>query len=193
MQNGEHLSIIGIIQFLTLRHNRNKNIIEGKFYRINDQIRADEIRIIDAQGKQVGIFSRSQALEKAQETELDLIEVAPEAKPPVVKLVDLAKFKYDQAKKKKSAKASVIETKTIRLRPFMNEHDVLVRVNKIKNFIKDGDRVKLQIQMFGREITKKDFAFKLIDKVMAELREEAHLANEPALKGKIIETTIVPK
>jgi len=174
------------------RRNR-QNFVEGKYYRTNEEITAPKIRVVHPQEGQIGILDRIKALQKAKELGLDLVEVARGANPPVARLIDFAKFKYEQAKKKKTNKQSSVETKQLRLRPFMDEHDIEVRVKKIKKFIKNGNRVKLQIRFFGREITKKEFGYELINKIAAELGEAAKLHDKPKQRGKIIEALIIPK
>jgi translation initiation factor IF-3 len=176
-----------------LTRRRRQHFVEGKYYRVNEEIRAPEIRVIHSKEGQLGILSREDALKRAQEADLDLVEVAPGVKPPVAKLIDFAKFKYDQAKKKKASKAAFTETKQLRLRPFMDEHDIQVRLKKIEKFLKNGSRVKIKVRFFGREITKKKFGFELINNIMSKLGESAKLHEEPKLKGKTIEALIIPK
>lgn len=172
---------------------KRQHYVEGKYYRINKEIRAPKIRVIDPEQGQIGILSREQALKKAKEEELDLVEVAPGANPPVVKLIDFAKFKYKQAKKKKVSKGATPETKQLRFRPFMEEHDIKVRTKKITKFLQNGNRIKIQIRFFGREVTKKIFGFELIDKILNEIGEKGRLADKPRFKGKVLEALIVPR
>lgn len=160
---------------------------------MNEKIRAPKIRLVDPDEGQIGVLTREEALKIAKEKSLDLVEVAPGSKPPVVKLIDFAKFKYDEAKKKKAKKGSSQDTKTLRLRPFMDEHDLNIKLRKIEKFIKKGNRVKLQIRFFGREITKKEFGFELIKKTASALDKSAKLHGQPKLKGRAIEALIVPK
>ena len=174
------------------RRNR-QNFVEGKYYRVNDEIRASKIRVVHPKEGQVGILTTQEALDKAKELNLDLVEVASKTDPPVAKLIDFAKFKYNQAKKKKTSKTSTTNTKQLRLRPFMDEHDIEIRVKKIKKFLKGGNRVKLQIRFFGREITKKQFGYKLIEKIITELNDSGKLHDKPKQRGKTIEALIIPK
>lgn len=167
--------------------------VKGKYYRVNEEIRAPKIRVIDPEKGQIGILPRDEALKKAQEEELDLVEVAPSANPPVVKLIDFAKFKYEQAKKKKTSKGTTPETKQLRFRPFMDEHDIKVRTKKMTKFLQNGNRVKIQIRFFGREVTKKNYGFDLIEKILNEIGEKGRLVDKPKLKGKVLEALIVPK
>jgi translation initiation factor IF-3 len=174
------------------RRNR-QNFVEGKYYRLNDEIRAAKIRVVHPEEGQLGILSREEALKQAKERKLDLVEVAPNIDPPVARLIDFTKFKYEQAKKKKTTKSGASETKQLRLRPFMDEHDIEVRIKKIKKFLKNGSRVKLQVRFFGREITKKQFGFALIERLVNELGDTAKLNDKPKQRGKTIEALIVPK
>lgn len=176
-----------------MARNKRQQLAKGKYYRINEQIRAPKVRVIDTEKGQLGILSREEALNKAKQEGLDLIEVAPAANPPVVKLIDFAKFKYEQAKKGRVRKRTSSETKQLRFRPFMDEHDIKVRAKKIAKFLQKRDRVKIQIRFFGREVTKKSYGFELIDQIMGEIGEQGKLQNQPKFKGKVLEAMIVPK
>lgn len=166
---------------------------KGKYFRINEEIRAPQLRVIHPTEGQVGILSREEALTKARAENLDLVEVAPTAEPPVARIVDFAKFKYEQAKKIKASKKGISETKQLRLRPFMDEHDLQIRAQKIAKFLQDGDRVKVEIRFLGREITKKKFGFDLINRLMLQLESIARLQSQPRLKDNVLGAIIVAR
>lgn len=164
---------------------RKKNRGKKKFYRVNWQISAPKLRLIDEEGKQIGIFSLQQAREKAQEKGLDLVEIVPQANPPIVKLIDFAKFKYQQEKKerqeRKKQKGGV---KEVRFTPFIEEADFKVRIKRLTNFLKQEHRVRVVIKFLGRQITQKGFGYQLIEKIQEEVKEWGEKEGEPKLTGK---------
>jgi len=157
-----------------------------KFYQINQYIKASEMRVVDADGKQVGVMTREQALDAARQRGLDLVEIAPAAKPPVAKIIDFKKFKYIEAKKEREGKAKSgrVELKEIRFTPFIAQGDFDSRVERIREFFEDGDRVKVVVKFTGRQITRTDFGKEVLSKIVAELQEEAKPDGEPKLQGK---------
>jgi translation initiation factor IF-3 len=142
-------------------------------YRKNRQIRSDKVRLVDDDGEQIGVVEIEKAREKAKEKNLDLVEVAPKAKPPVVKLVDYSKFIYEQEKKQSEAKkkSKKGELKEIRLSPFIGEADLKTRLRRAEEFREENDKLRFVVQFKGRQITQKKFGYKLLDKVKAELEE----------------------
>lgn len=166
----------------------------GKFYRINQYIPAEKVRVVSSEGNNVGILTKEEALKRAQKQGLDLVEIAPKVNPPVCKIIDFKKFRYEQGKKqKKSQKKSLrTELKEIRLKPFMAEYDFQRRVEQAKKFLKKGERVKFRLLFKGREINKKDFGFKLFEKAKELLKEVGVVSQEPKLKGKILEMVLKP-
>jgi len=164
-----------------------------KFYRVNQYISAEKIRVIDAEGKQIGILSLSQALTKAREAKLDLVEVATKANPPVCKIIVFKKFKYLEAKKqqeeKKRTKKS--ELKEIRLTLFIAENDLNFRIKKIEKFLKEGHKVKVNLMLRGRQITKKDLAYNLFKKVIDKVSAFSKIETEPRITGKRLEMTLI--
>lgn len=165
----------------------------NKFYRINQYIRAEKVRVVDEKGKQIGVMSLWEALSKARELKLDLVEVAPKATPPVCKIIDFKKFKYLEAKKeqeeKKKTKKS--ELKEIRLSLFMAENDLNFRLNHAQQFLKEGHKVKVSLKLIGRQITKKDLGYQLIKKAVEKLSSYAKAEIEPKLIGNRLETILV--
>lgn len=166
----------------------------GKYYRINQNIRADTVRVISDEGGQIGVMPLSEALTKAKAAGLDLIEVAAEAKPPVVKMIEFSKFKYQESKKDRAGKSgSGQENKEVHFSPFMAENDLQVKINKARAFLKDGDKVRLVVKFKGREITKKEFGEKLLNQAIETLSEDATVVEAPKLLGKMLMAQLKPK
>lgn len=157
-----------------------------KFYATNQFIKALEMRVVDETGKQVGVMSKTEALAIAQEKNLDLVEIAPMAKPPVAKIIDFKKFKYLEAKKERDAKSSSgkVEIKEIRFSPFIAQGDMDSRLGRIKEILGDGDRVKIVVKFTGRQITKVEFGHDLIKKIMSALEGVATADGVAKLQGK---------
>lgn len=158
-------------------------------------IQAKEIRLLDEAGKQIGIFSRDEAVNMAKSEGKDLVEIAPNAQPPVCKIIDFKKFRYQEKKKDREIrkKTRPVELKQIRLRPFIGEHDFNVRINKAKEFITDGDRVKIIVQFAGRQLGHKEFGFKIIDQVTAAIADCAKRERDPKFEGKQLTAYFIPK
>lgn len=164
------------------------------FYKVNHFIQANELRVIGDQGQTYGVLSKSEALAKANELGVDLVEIAPNAVPPVAKLINFAKFKYqiqqkiqDDRKKTKNA-----EIKEIRFTPFIAENDFQNRVRKASDYLKDGDKVKLVVIFKGRQITRKDFGDAILQKATKALEEIGKVEVQPRLMGKMVFTQIAP-
>ena len=165
-----------------------------KFYLINQYITAKTLRVIDKKGKQIGIIDREEALKKAQESHLDLIEIAPNAKPPVAKIIDFKKFKYLENKKAKKGKKAGKrqETKELRMRPFIGDSDLNFRVKRATKFLKEGNRVRIVIRFRGREFSQKDNGYQLIEKFAEQLKTFGQLNQKPKMMGKNLVATIEP-
>ena len=168
---------------------------QKKFYRINERIFATTLRVLDTEGKQIGVLSRFEALNKARELELDLVEVAPTAKPPVAKIIDFNKFLYQQEKKKQEEKrkAKVSETKEVRLGPFMNEHDLAVMIRRAREFLDDGDKVRLVVKFIGRQITHPEFGQAIMQKTLGALADISKVERDPHFEGKQLLAMVVPE
>ncbi len=166
----------------------------SKYYKINQNIRYPEARVIDETGKQLGILSTKDALERAQNLGLDLVEVTDKSTPPIVKIIDFQKFKYQEDKKEKSGSSKGgQEIKGIRLKPFMAENDLMVKVRQAEKFLKAGDRVKLVVKFQGREITKKEIGEKLMASAIEHLSSVSSLVEAPKFMGKLLIAQIKPK
>lgn len=154
--------------------------------RINRDIRASEVRLIDPDGQQAGIVSIEEALRAAEDSGLDLVEVAPNSKPPVCRIMDYGKYRYQQAKKTKDAKKkqAVILVKEVKLRPKTEEHDIQYKTANIKRFLSEGNRVKVTIQFRGREIAHPDMARRVIDRVMEGVEGIGMVDQRPKMEGR---------
>jgi translation initiation factor IF-3 len=156
--------------------------------RRNDQIRAREVRLIGPESEQLGIVDRNDALQMAREAGLDLVEVAAAAEPPVCRIMDYGRFKYEAQKKKQEAKKrqTVIQIKEIKLRPKTDEHDYQTKVNHIRRFIEAGDRCKVTIFFRGREIVHKDRGQIMLDRVLEDTKDVAKLEQEARAEGRTL-------
>jgi translation initiation factor IF-3 len=155
-------------------------------YRINQRIFASPLRVLDVEGKQIGVLPKEEALRIAQEQELDLVEIAPAAKPPVAKIIDYNKFLYQLEKKKKEEKrkAKISETKEIRLGPFMSDNDLQVMIRRGREFLEDGDKLRLVVRFRGRQITRSEFGKGIIAKVIESLDDISKVDREPHFEGR---------
>jgi translation initiation factor IF-3 len=164
------------------------------FYRINWQIRAQEIRLIDGKGEQLGVFPIAEARKIAKDRGFDLVEIAPNAKPPVVKLIDYNKFKYQENKKRKEErKKEKGGIKEIRVTPFIAEADFLVRIKRAKRFLKKDKKIRLVIRFLGRQIVNKEFGYQMIEKFKKAIEEEGEQEGQPRLMGKRLIVFFKPK
>lgn len=164
---------------------RTKDI--SKFTRLNEQIRAPQLRVIDEEGKQLGILSRNEALDIARERELDLVEISPDANPPVAKIVDWGKYNYQktkqQNKNKKAAKA--LELKQMRFGLKIGDHDLDIKMGKVRKFLEAGHKVKITIFYRGRELAHKEIGFKLADRVIQDIFGDSIIVDQqPQFAGK---------
>lgn len=167
---------------------------QKKYYEINYRINADNLRVINEKGEQVGVMSKNEALKKAQELGVDLVLIAPQAQPPVAKIIDFKKFLYQEEKKAKEAKKGVKKsiTKDINLGLFIAEGDLLRLVEKGKEFLADGNQVRINLTLKGREIAKKQMAFDLINKFLG-LLGEINISKPPRLEGRVVRTVVAKK
>lgn len=165
-----------------------------KYYRLNYQIQSPQLRLLDETGKQIGVVDRHAALQKAQAEGKDLVEIAPNAKPPVVKLIDFKKFKYLEAKKEREARKNIkhVGVKEIRLSPFMGEHDFKTRVSQGEGFLKDGHQLKISVPFRGREIMHKEFGMKVINNAINFLNEIGKVVKAPYFEGRVLVTMLTP-
>lgn len=162
--------------------------------RVNEEITAPEVRLIDGEGTQLGVMPTSKALEIAQEQETDLVEVAPQAKPPVCRLMDYGKFLYEAQKRERDARKtqSKVEIKEIRLRPKTGEHDIEYRLKNARKFIEQGAKVKVRIRFRGREVTHPEVARELMNQIMEELSDIAIVEKRPSMEGMTMLMVLAP-
>jgi len=153
------------------------------------------VRLIDQDGNQAGIVQTDQALKMAREAELDLVEVANQASPPVCRIMDFSKFKYDQAKKEKEArkKQKVIHLKEIKFHPFIEENDYQVKFHNLERFLKDGDKAKITMVFRGREMNYVATGKKVLERLAQEIAAIGEVEKAPYMEGKVITMIIMPK
>lgn len=156
--------------------------------RVNERIRAHQVRLIDENGENVGVMPPQRALDIARERNLDLVEISPNANPPVVKLMDYGRYKYEQAKKENEARKNqkTITLKEIRLSPRTDEHDVDVKTRKIQEFLAEGDRVRVSVKFRGAEMRHPDIGRRLLDGIAEVLKGTAVLERPPIMEGKMM-------
>jgi translation initiation factor IF-3 len=162
--------------------------------RINDRIRVPEVRLIGADGKQIGIIKTSEALVYAQERDLDLVEVAPEARPPVCRVLDYSKYKYEQAQKQKAARRhqQQITVREIKFRPKIAQNDYDTKKGHVSRFLKNKDKVKITIMFRGREVTHPERGTALLDKLAGELSEIGVIEQSPVQDGRNMTMLLAP-
>lgn len=163
-------------------------------WRINHQISAKELRVIDSNGKQIGILSREEALKRAYEMNADLIEIAANANPPVAKIEDFGKFRYKEEKKIKKSKKGLKggETKEIRFTPFIGNADFETRIKRIDEFLKEGNKVRINVKFSGRQMGSKQFGYDLIKRILDSFDGRASLDMEPKFLGRSLITVVSP-
>ncbi|HYU70712.1 MAG TPA: translation initiation factor IF-3 [Burkholderiales bacterium] len=163
--------------------------------RINTEINAPEVRLIGAAGEQVGIVPIAQALKMAEEAEVDLVEIAPLAKPPVCKLMDYGKFKYREAKKAHEAKLKQkqIHVKEVKFRPGTDEGDYKIKLRNLIKFLDEGDKTKVTLRYRGREMAHQEFGVRLIERVKQDLEPHAVVEQYPKMEGRQLIMVLAPK
>ena len=165
-----------------------------KKHRINDEINAPEVRLIDEEGNQAGVMSIKEALAQAEEAGVDLVEIVPNAEPPVVRIIDYGKFRYQESKKAAEAKAKqkVVTVKEIKFRPSTDEGDYKIKMRNLIRFLEDGDKVKVTLRFRGREITHQEFGAKLLERVRDELVDYGQVEQMPKMEGRQMVMMISP-
>jgi translation initiation factor IF-3 len=178
-----------------LKRNQNLPKKNQNLPNINDRIRFPEIRLIDAEGNELGIMPPSEAMQIAKEQELDLVLLSDKAEPPVCRVIDYGKFKFDQQKKQRKARKNqhTSKVKEVKMRYKIEEHDYNVRVNRAEKFIKDGDKVKATITFRGRERQHEDLAEDLLKRMANDLKETADIQQAPKREGHRMMMLLAPK
>lgn len=167
---------------------------DKKAFRVNHEIIAKEVRLIDQDGKQIGVMSLMTALESANKLDLDLIEIAPNSEPPICKIANYNKFLYEQHKKEKLAKRNqkVAQTKEIRLHPTTDTHDFQFKARHARKFLEDGNKVKATVEFKGRQKTHQELGYDIINRFINELTDLCVVEREPIMDGRFIVTILAP-
>ncbi|MFN9092030.1 MAG: translation initiation factor IF-3 [Alphaproteobacteria bacterium] len=163
--------------------------------RINDEIRVPQVRLIDDAGEMIGVMSAREALIRAYDVGLDLVEISPNAVPPVCKILDYGKYKYEQQKKANEArkKQKVVEIKEIKVRPNIDDHDYDVKMKQMKNFIGEGDKVKVTLRFRGREMAHQELGVKVLERIRNDLNELVKVEQMPKLENRQMVMVVAPK
>ncbi|MBI4791433.1 MAG: translation initiation factor IF-3 [Deltaproteobacteria bacterium] len=177
---------------------RKKSVKSGRDLkaRVNDQIREKEVRVIDADGEQLGVISTDEALRKAEAVGLDLVEVSASAEPPVCRIMDYGKYRYEQSKKQAEAKKkqAVVEIKEIKLRPKTEKHDLDFKVRNIRKFLAQKNKVKVTLRFRGREIVYADsLGMELLNQIAGLLEDVAVIVQPPTMEGRQMVMFVAPK
>ena len=169
-------------------------VTEKEKYRVNRAITAQKVRLIDQNGEAVGIVGIREAMVMAREAGLDLVEVAAQATPPVCKIINYGKLKYEEQKKKSESKKKqkVVELKEVKLTPTIGEHDYQVKLSNIKRFIEDENKVKVTLKFRGRELSHKDIGERVMQRVLEDVKDIAKCDKNPQLEGKQILMILSP-
>ncbi len=167
--------------------------LDRKSQRINEQIRYTPIRVIGAEGDQLGVLETVDALQRAKELGLDLVEVAPQEKPPVCRIMDFGKFKYQQKKRQHKGHTHHSKNKELRVRPKIGDHDLMTKVNRAKEFLAEKDKVIFSVIFRGRENAHTEEGYKLVQRLQKELEPVAKLEQSPQMQGRRIVVIFAPK
>lgn len=163
--------------------------------RVNEDIRVPQVRLIDQDGEMIGVMSARDALLRAYDVGMDLLEISPNAVPPVCKITDYGKFKYEQQKKANEArkKQKVVEIKEVKVRPNIDDHDYDVKMRAAKSFIAEGDKVKVTLRFRGREMAHQDLGVKVLERIRTELAEATKVESMPRLENRQMIMVLAPK
>jgi translation initiation factor IF-3 len=163
--------------------------------RVNEEIRIPQVRLIGSDGEMIGVLPTREALYRAAQEGLDLVEISPGADPPVCKILDFGKFKYEQQKKKNEArkKQKVVEIKEIKVRPNIDDHDYDVKMRQMKSFIAEGDKVKVTLRFRGREMAHVDLGMKVLERVKTELDPVAKVEQMPRMENRQMIMVLTPR
>nr|WP_298798289.1 translation initiation factor IF-3 [uncultured Acetobacter sp.] len=163
--------------------------------RVNEEIRVPQVRLIDEEGEMAGVLSTRDALARAYGVGLDLLEISPNAEPPVAKILDYGKFKYEQQKKRNEArkKQKVIEIKEVKVRPNIDENDYQVKMRSVKSFLGDGDKVKVTLRFRGREMAHQELGIKVLERIRTEMDEQAKVEQMPRLENRQMIMVLAPR
>ncbi|HIF20677.1 MAG TPA: translation initiation factor IF-3 [Gemmatimonadetes bacterium] len=162
--------------------------------RVNDQIRISPVRLIQDDGEQIGIVSIDEARERANDRGMDLVEVAAEARPPVVKMMDYGKYKYEAARAAREArkKQHTIKVKEVKFRPGIEDHDYEFKVGHARRFLEEGNKVKLTMMFRGRQVTHPEIGLQVLSRVMEDLGELGKVESQPNMEGRVMSMVVAP-
>ncbi|MFC6331724.1 translation initiation factor IF-3 [Paenibacillus septentrionalis] len=184
----------GSIKSIIVKKFRRCNTI-SRDHQINDDIRAREVRLVGPESEQLGIKPLREALQMAADMNLDLVNVAPTAKPPVCRIMDYGKFRYEQQKKEKEARKNqkIVDVKEVWFRANIEEHDYQTKYRNVVKFLKDGDKVKASVRFRGREITHADIGQRILNRLASEVAEICNVERAPKLEGRSMIMILAPK
>ncbi|MBI5880426.1 MAG: translation initiation factor IF-3 [Chloroflexi bacterium] len=189
---------IALLCYITSRYRRfpdpEDKLISSKNSRINEQIRVREVRLIDVDGKQLGVVPTREALEMARAKQVDLVEVAPNAAPPVCRLLDFGKFMYERTKKEREARKAhkVQELKELRFKPTTDEYHIGFKLKQARKYLSDGSKVKVSVLFRGRSITHPEVGKRLLELVVEKLGSDAALEQPPKMEGRSLQMVLAP-
>ena len=163
--------------------------------RVNEDIRVPQVRLIDQEGEMLGVMTMRDALARAYSVGLDLLEISPNADPPVCKILDFGKFKYEQQKKKNEAKKKqkVVEIKEVKVRPNIDENDYQVKMRAMKSFIDEGDKVKVTLRFRGREMAHQDIGIRVLERIRTELEVQTKVEQMPRMENRQMIMVLAPR
>jgi translation initiation factor IF-3 len=170
-------------------------ITQTKEIRVNEGIRAREVRVVSPEGEQLGILPLPQAMDVARQRELDLVEVAPDAQPPVCRIMDFGKFKYTQARRLKEArkKQTTIQIKEVKMGPKTEKHDFDFKVKHVRRFLEDGHKAKVTVRFKGREMAHTELGWKMLQRMVEAVQDVANVENNPRMEGRMLHIMLSPK
>lgn len=180
---------------IVLVGNQKEEVVIEKRLRVNEQIRISEIRVIGAEGEQIGVMTPQDALKVAQEAGLDLVEVAPLSRPPVCRIMDYSKFKYEQEKKERESRKRqhIVKIKEVRYKPKIEEHDYQTKLNHIKEFVQKGNKVKISLRFRGREVTHSEIGRELMKRIVEDTKDVAEVEKSVSREGRFLNMVLMPK
>jgi translation initiation factor IF-3 len=195
MRRGTNATKEGNISYNSPDYYRDRRAAHQDNTRINSLIRAPKVRLVDDEGNQLGVVDTKTGLEKAKELGLDLVEVSPNSDPPVCRIMDYSKYKYEQEKKRKQAKKKqhVTHIKEVRFKPSISEHDYQVKLKHIKEFLANKDKVRVSLMFKGREMAHKEFGMGLLNRLATDVAAVGEAESSPKMMGRMVSITIIPK
>jgi translation initiation factor IF-3 len=172
----------------------SRTIAQEKSQRINDEITAPEIRLVGVEGEQLGIVNIRAALQMAEEAEVDLVEIAPMAQPPVCKMMDFGKFKYQEAKRAHEAKLKQkqVQVKEVKFRPGTDDNDYQIKLRNLVKFLQEGDKAKITLRFRGREMAHQEFGMRMLERIKTDLAEVAQVEQFPKMEGRQLIMVLAP-